>query len=86
MFTEDQASMDTEEDLDEVEIAINQNDNQAYNKVLDWTTSDVVSVDNDVSGVAPLDITEDNDTKVIIFPYSCFTFILILYRPLTTRA
>ena len=76
MFTEDQASMDTEEDLDEVEIAIHQNDNQAYNKVLDWTTSDVVSVDNDVSGVAPLDITEDNDTKVINFP---FFSVLLLY-------
>ena len=76
MFTEDQASMDTEEDLDEVEIAINQNDNQAYNKVLDWTTSDVVSVDNDVSGVAPLDITEDNDIKVINFP---FFSVLLLY-------
>ena len=63
VFTEDQAAMDTEEDIDEVEIAINKEDTRAFNRVLDWTTSDVVSVDNDISGVEPLEMT--NEYKVI---------------------
>ena len=62
VFTEDQAAMDTEEDMDELEIATN--DNGGYNRVLDWTTSDVVSVDNDISGVEPLEMTTDTDAKV----------------------
>ena len=64
VFTEEHAAMDTEEDMDEVEIAINKDDNGAYNRVLDWTTSDVVSVDNDISGVEPLEMTTDTDAKV----------------------
>ena len=54
--------MDTEEDMDELEIATN--DNGGYNRVLDWTTSDVVSVDNDISGVEPLEMTTNTDAKV----------------------
>ena len=64
VFTEEHAAMDTEEDMDEVEIAINKDDNGPYNRVLDWTTSDVVSVDNDISGVEPLEMTTDTDAKV----------------------
>ena len=65
MFNVEPAAMDTEEDMDEVEIATNKDDNGAFHKVLDWTTSDVVSVDNDMSGVEPLEMTTDTtDPKV----------------------
>lgn len=64
VFTEEQAAMDTEEDMDEVEIATIKDDNGASHKVLDWTTSDVVSVDNDISGVEPLEVTTETDHKV----------------------
>jgi len=65
VFTEEHADMDTEEDMDEVEIAINKEPNGAFNWVLDWTTSDVVSVDNDISGVEPLETTTDTEHRVI---------------------
>ena len=76
VFTEEPAAMDTEEDMeDEVEIATNKDDNGVFHKVLDWTTSDVVSVDNDISGVEPLEMTTDSKVRfsvlVTIFLLIC---------------
>ena len=55
--------MDTEEDM---EIAFNKEDTGAFNRVLEWTTSDVVSVDNDISGVEPLEMTNEHKVRLCL--------------------
>ena len=58
--------MDTEEDMEEMEIAFNKEDTGAFNRVLEWTTSDVVSVDNDISGVEPLEMTNEHKVRLCL--------------------
>ena len=76
--------MDTEEDMEEMEIAFNKEDTGSFNGVLEWTTSDVVSVDNDISGVEPLEMTNEHKVRLCLDNYSSCKVLLL--RLLMIRA